>query len=79
MYDNMCKSIKEEQMYASIDILLDALKSSKNTNNVRLIFELSIIKILETKNVQKIEKVKVETPILDEKKKIKTERKKGNN
>ncbi len=75
MYDNMCKSIKEEQMYASIDILLDALKSSKNTNNIRLIFELSIIKILETKNVQKIEKVKVETPILDEKKTIKTETK----
>ena len=75
MYDNMCKSAKEEQLYASIDILLDALKSSKNTNNVRLIFELSIIKILETKNVQKIEKAKIETPILDEKKKIKTETK----
>lgn len=75
MYDNMCKNIKEEQMYVSIDILLDALKSSKNTNNIRLIFELSIIKILETKNVQKIENMKIETPILDEKKKIKTETK----
>ncbi len=75
MYDNMCKNIKEEQMYTSIDILLDALKSSKNTNNIRLIFELSIIKILETKNVQKIENMKIETPILDEKKKIKTETK----
>ena len=75
MYDSMCKKVKEEQMYVSINILLDALKSSKNTNNIRLIFELSIIKILETKNVQKIESVKPDTPILDEKKKIKTETK----
>ena len=75
MYDSMCKKVKEEQMYVSINILLDALKSSKNTNNIRLIFELSIIKILETKNVQKIEGVKPDTPILDEKKKIKTETK----
>ena len=71
LYSSMCDLITEDQMYKTIEILLDSIKSSKNTNNVKLIFELSIIKIIELKKekivVQKQEPV---IQILEEKKKI---------
>ena len=76
LYSNICDLITEEQIYESVEILLDSIKSSKNTNNVKLIFELSIIKIIELKKekvmVQK-QVVEQEIPILEEKKKIVTE------
>ena len=57
---------------------MDAIKSSKNTNNIKLIFELSIIKIIELKK-EKItvqnQVIEKEVPILEEKKKIVTEKK----
>ena len=71
MYSNICDKAQEEKIYKMIDILLDSIKSSKTTNNVKLIFELAIIKIIELE-----EKVKTEEkviPILEEKKEIKTE------
>ena len=78
LYGKICDLITEEQIYKTIEILLDAIKSSKTTNNVKLIFELSIIKIIElTKEkvvVQKQEK-QSEIPVLEEKKKIITETK----
>ena len=78
LYSKTCDLITEEQIYKTIEILLDSIKSSKTTNNVKLIFELSIIKIIElTKEkvvVQKQEK-QPEIPVLEEKKKIITETK----
>lgn len=71
LYEKLCNKISEEHIYKTIDILLDAIKSSKNTNNIKLIFELAIIKIVELKNEKSVERpVKIETPILEEKKKI---------
>lgn len=76
MYDNMCNLVSEEQIYKSIEILLDSIKSSKNNNNIRLIFELAIIKIIESRKEKTIQKeTLIETPILDEKKKIVVEKK----
>ena len=78
LYSKTCDLITEEQIYKIIEILLDSIKSSKTNNNVKLIFELSIIKIIElTKEkvvVQKQEK-QPEIPVLEEKKKIITETK----
>ena len=78
LYSKTCDLITEDQIYKTIEILLDSIKSSKTTNNVKLIFELSIIKIIElTKEkvvVKKIEK-QSEIPVLEEKKKIVTETK----
>lgn len=78
LYSKTCDLITEEQIYKTIEILLDSIKSSKTTNNIKLIFELSIIKIIElTKEkvvVQKQEK-QSEIPVLEEKKKIITETK----
>ncbi len=76
MYEEICNLKNEEQIYNSIQILLDALKSSKNTENSKLIFELSVIKIIELKE-KNIEKtvVKNEEPLYEEKKTIKIEKK----
>ena len=78
LYSKTCDLITEDQIYKTIEILLDSIKSSKTTNNVKLIFELSIIKIIELIKekvvVQKIEK-QPEIPVLEEKKKIVTETK----
>jgi len=73
LYSNICDLNSEEQIYKTIEILLDSIKSSKNTNNIKLIFELSIIKIVELKKEKSIIKQQViekEIPILEEKKKI---------
>ncbi|MBQ2947000.1 MAG: DNA polymerase III subunit gamma/tau [Bacilli bacterium] len=80
LYSNICNLITEEQIYKSIEILLDAIKSSKQTNNVKLIFELSIIKIIELKKEKiivqnQINNKQKELPIFEEKKKIVTETK----
>ena len=78
LYENMCNLITEDQIYNTIEILLDSIKSSKNTNNVKLIFELSIIKILNFKKekvvVQK-DVIEPKIPILEKKKRIVTETK----
>lgn len=77
MYSDICDKTKEEKIYKMIEILLDAIKSSKTTNNIKLIFELAIIKIieLESRETKKTEiKVeKKEIPILESKKEIKKE------
>ena len=78
IYSNTCNFISEEQIYKTIEILLDSIKSSKNTNNVKLIFELSIIKILELKKESSFKNVntkEIEIPVYEEKKTIKTETK----
>ena len=76
LYSKICDLITEEQIYKSIEILLDSIKSSKNTNNVKLIFELSIIKIIEIKKEKVIiqkQVIEQQIPVLEEKKKIVTE------
>lgn len=62
-YSETCDNLKEDQIYNYINVFLDSLKNIKTTNNVKLVFELAIIKILETnrgnqtkteeKNIQK--------------------------
>ncbi len=75
MYEEMCNIVKEEDIYSSIEILLDSIKNSKNTNNTRLICELAMIKIFELKNKKNIIEPQKEIPILEEKKKIVAEKK----
>lgn len=76
MYDSMCNLITEDKIYRSIEILLDAIKSSKNNNNIKLIFELAVIKIMENGKVREQVKESVEEiPIIEEKKKIVVEKK----
>ena len=73
MYDKICNMVGEKQIYDSIEFLLEAIKLSKNTNNIKLMFELSIIKIIELKTSKKESsnsKEQKEEKILDEKKKI---------
>ena len=77
LYTDICNKSNEDKMYKMIEILLDSIKSSKTTNNVKLIFELSIIKIIELDNKIIENKVvtQVEIPVLEEKKEIKIEKK----
>ena len=72
LYSNICSITNEDKIYNMIEILLDAIKSSKKTNNIRLIFELAIIKIVEL-DIKKIEIKKEEIPVYEEKKVIKKE------
>jgi len=77
LYSSIDLLIDEFKIYETIEILLDSIKSSKNTNNIKLMFELAIIKIIELKKEISIEeKTKEEIPILEEKKKIRVEKKK---
>ena len=74
-YSNICSNTTENKIYKIIEILLNATKLSKTTNNVKLILELSIIKIIELDNkieCQNQEK-KIEIPIYEEKKEIQKE------
>ena len=73
LYEETCKFITEEQIYQTINILLDALKSIKTSNNTKLIFELAIIKIIELKREKIIVNEEYDIKILDEKKKIVTQ------
>ena len=73
MYSNICNKTQEEKIYKMIEILLDSIKSSKTTNNVKLIFELAIIKIIELESKEKVKIEEKVIPILEEKKEIKTE------
>lgn len=71
MFDNLCDAVSEDKIYRSIDILLDSIKSAKATNNVKLIFELAVIRIIEIdKEKCKNEITQNEVPVLEEKKKI---------
>ena len=70
LYKKICNLVSEEKIYNVIDILLDSIKSSKNTNNIKLLFELAIIKITELNNIKHQHEVDSKIPILEEKKKI---------
>lgn len=76
-YSSICSSTTEDKIYKMIEILLEATKSSKTTNNIKLIFELSIIKIIEldNKNESKNEIKQEQISIYEEKKEIKQEMK----
>ncbi len=58
-YANTCKTIQENKIYQIINIFLDALKSIKTTNNVKLIFELSVIKTFELLKDNKTKELKI--------------------
>ena len=75
IYSNICSISSDDKIYKMIEILLAAIKSSKTTNNIKLIFELSIIKIIELNNKkeEKIQIKQVEIPVYEEKKEIKKE------
>ena len=71
MYSSIDLLIDEFKIYETIEILLDSIKSSKNTSNIKLMFELAIIKIIELNSNLKKETIKIEEiPVLEEKKKI---------
>ena len=75
-YSKICLKSTEEKIYKMIDIFLESIKSSKTTNNIKLIFELSIIRIVELDNIKQIkEEIVKEIPIYEEKKKLKQETK----
>ena len=77
LYSSMELLIDENKIYTSIEMLLDSIKSSKNTNNIKLMLELAIIKIIESKEQEKKDDLKMqdEIPVLEEKKKIASENK----
>ena len=64
-YSEISSLIEEKKIYDIIEILLDVLKSSKNTNNVKLLLELAIIKINNNKknNILEKEKIKKEDKV----------------
>ena len=75
MYANIYKITNEKSIYRTIDILLDSIKNSKLSNNSRLLFELSIIKIIELKSEKVVEnqdKEENNIPIIAQQKKIET-------
>ncbi len=78
MYAKIYEITNENIIYKSIDILLDSIKSGKLSNNSRLIFELSIIKIIKLTNEnvnlpQKLEPTEI--PILEQQKKYESKTK----
>ena len=75
-YKKLSNLVSEERIYKTIEMLLDSIKSSKTTNNIKLIFELAIIKIIETSDGKSIiQKKEIDIPVWDEKKKIVIEQK----
>ena len=72
MYENICKKVDERHIYDSIEILLDSIKTSKNTSNTKLMLELSVIRIIELdnkeSNIQKIDTEDIK--VYEDKKKI---------
>ena len=72
LYSDICSRASEDKIYKMIQILLEATKSSKTTNNVKLILELAIIQIIELNNEVKVEfeANKTNIPVYEEKKKI---------
>lgn len=71
IYNKIANKVNEIKLYESIDILLDTLKSSKNTNNIKLLIELAIIRLNKKQNVV-IETIKKENsiPIIEKVEKI---------
>ena len=71
LYNKIASKVNEIKLYESIDILLDTLKSSKNTNNIKLLIELAIIRLNKKQNVV-IETIKKENsiPIIEKVEKI---------
>ena len=59
-YSKLVEITTEFKLYETIEILLDTLKSSKNTNNVKLLLELAIIKITKDNAKQVVEKPNIE-------------------
>ena len=74
-YDKICDICTEDKIYKIINILLESTKSGKTTNNIKLIFELAIIKILELNSEKKETKQEQKINIYEEKKEIKQETK----
>lgn len=70
MYGNIFKLTNEENIYKSIDILFDTIKNSKISNNSKLLFELSIIKIIQLKTKLEKKESNNEIQVLETPKKI---------
>lgn len=70
-YSRLLNIVDEPKLYNSIEILLDTIKTSKTTNNIELLMELSIIKIIST-NKKKIiaQEINKDIPIIEERKVI---------
>ena len=72
IYSKLVEVVQEQKLYDTIDILLDVLKSSKNTNNIKLLLELAIIKLNNNGTIIKTENIKETIETIDSIKKIET-------
>ena len=72
IYSKLVEVVQEQKLYDTIDILLDVLKSSKNTNNIKLLLELAIIKLNNNGTIIKTEDIKETIETIDSIKKIET-------
>ena len=70
LYSKLVDIIEEKKLYDTIEILLDVLKSSKNTNNVKLLLELAIIKLNNNKTIDSKEIIKESINKIDKVEKI---------
>ena len=70
LYSKLVDIIEEKKLYDTIEILLDVLKSSKNTNNVKLLLELAIIKLNNNKTIDSKEIIKESIKKIDKVEKI---------
>ena len=71
-YSKLVDIIHENKLYDTIEILLDVLKSSKNTNNIKLLLELAIIKLNSNKNINAKQITKDPIKTIDTVEKIET-------
>ena len=72
IYSKLVEIVQKQKLYDTIDILLDVLKSSKNTNNIKLLLELAIIKLNNNGTIIKTEDIKETIETIDSIKKIET-------
>ena len=71
IYEETLKEISEEKIYYYIDNFLETVKNIKAANNIRLVLELSIIKILGNNSIV-IENKSAKENIVEEKVNLKT-------
>ena len=74
LYNEICNLTSYKKINEIINELLEYMKISKSNNNSKLLFELAMIKIMQSNNHEQENKLE-EIPIYDEKKSITTDKK----
>ena len=70
MYGKICEEVNENDLYKSINIFLNSITDSKNTRNIKLFFEIAVIKIIHSETAYKNISQKKDIEIIDTKKEI---------